>query len=82
MEELLSTRELAWVVGKSPGAVRDMIRQGEIEGVRLPAGFRVPKAEALRLARERIETEAGRKLSDRELEKLIDTVISTNEQGQ
>jgi excisionase family DNA binding protein len=80
VEELLSTKEMAWVLGRSPGAIRDMIRDGEIEGVRLPAGFRVPKAEALRLARERIEAEAGRKLSDRELEKLIDVVIATNEQ--
>ena len=44
----------------------------------MPGGFRIPKAEALRLARERIETEAGRKLSDRELERLIDEVIVTN----
>ena len=57
-----------------------MIRDGAIEGVRIPAGFRVPRAEALRLARERIENEAGRKVSDRELEKLIDGVISTNEE--
>jgi len=57
-----------------------MIRDGAIEGVRIPAGFRVPRAEALRLARERVENEAGRKLSDRELEKLIDGVISTNEE--
>jgi excisionase family DNA binding protein len=78
MDELLSTREMAWVLGRSPGTVRDMIRAGEIEGVRIPAGFRVPKAEALRVARERIEAEAGRKLSDRELEKLIDEVIATN----
>jgi hypothetical protein len=59
--------------------IRDLIRGGEIEGVRPPGGFRVPKPEALRLARERIEAEAGRKLSDRELEALIDAVISTNE---
>jgi excisionase family DNA binding protein len=80
MDDLLSTTEMAWVLGRSSGTIRDMIRDGEIEGVRLPGGFRVPKAEALRLARERIEAEAGRKLSDRELEKLIDEVISTNEQ--
>jgi hypothetical protein len=80
VDELLSTKEMAWVLGRSPGAIRDVIRDGQIEGVRLPAGFRVPKAEALRLARERIEEEAGRKLSDRELEKLIDVVIETNEQ--
>ena len=57
-----------------------MIRDGEIEAVRIPAGFRVPKAEALRVARERIEAEAGRKLSAREIERLIDEVIATNEQ--
>lgn len=79
MEDLLSTREMAWILDRSAASVRRMIRDGEIEGVRIPAGFRVPKAEALRLARERIEAEAGRKLSDRALEKLIDEVIATNE---
>jgi excisionase family DNA binding protein len=80
MDELLSTTEMAWILGRSPGRVRRMIRDGEIESVRLPGGFRVPKAEALRVARERIEAEAGRKVSDRELERLIDAVIATNEQ--
>ena len=80
MDDHLSTREMAWVLGRSSGTVRDMIRDGEIEGVRIPDGFRIPKAEALRVARERIEAEAGKKLSDRELERLIDEVISTNEE--
>ena len=71
---------MAWVLGRSPSTIRDMIRDGEIDGVRLADGFRVPKPEALRVARERIEAEAGRKLSDRELERLIDEVITTNEQ--
>ena len=79
MDELLSTKELGWVLGKSPGAVRRMIREGEIEAVRIPGAIRVPKAEALKVARERIEAEAGRKVSDRELERLIDQVIATNE---
>jgi excisionase family DNA binding protein len=79
MDESLSTTELAWILGRSSGRVRRMIRDGEIEGVRIPAGFRVPKAEALRVARERIEAEAGRKVTDRELETLIDRVIATNE---
>jgi excisionase family DNA binding protein len=70
---------MGWILGRSQGTIRDMIRDGEIEGVRIPGGFRIPKAEALRLARERIEAEAGRKLSDRELERLIDEVIATNE---
>lgn len=80
MDESLSTTQMAWVLGRSAGTVRDMIRDGEIEGTRLPGGFRVPKAEVLRLARDRIEREAGRKLSDRQLEQLIDEVIATNEQ--
>ena len=79
MDELLSTKEMGWVLGKSPGAVRRMIREGEIEAVRIPGAIRVPKAEALKVARERIEAEAGRKVSDRELERLIDQVIATNE---
>ena len=78
MDELLSTREVAWVLGRSTGSVRDMIRDGEIKGVRLPGGFRIPKAEALRLARERIKAQVGRTLTDTKLERLIDDVISTN----
>ena len=81
MDELVSTREMGWILGKSSGSVRRMIRDGEIESVRIPGAIRVPKAEALRVARERIEAEAGRKLPDRELERLIDEVIATNEQG-
>ena len=80
MDDHLSTQQMGWILDRSPGSVRDMIRKGEIEGVRLPAGFRVPKAEALRVARQRIETEAGRKLSDRDLERLVDELIATNEQ--
>jgi transposase len=79
MDDHLSTQQLGWILGRSSGTVRDMIRKGDIEGVRLPSGFRVPKNEALRLARERIEAEAGRKLADRELERLVDELIATNE---
>jgi excisionase family DNA binding protein len=79
MDESLSTTELAWVLGRSSGSIRRMIRDGELESIRIPAGFRVPKTEALRVARERIEAEAGRKVSDRELEALIDQVIATND---
>ena len=34
----------------------------------------------MRLARERIESEGGRKLSDSDLERLIDELIATNEE--
>jgi excisionase family DNA binding protein len=78
MDELLSTQEMAWVLGRSSGTVRDMIRDGEIDGVRLPAGFRIPKAEALRVARAHVEAETGRSLPDRRLEALIDQVIDRN----
>ena len=80
MDEHLSTEQVSWILERSPGTVRDMIRDGEIEGIRIPAGFRVPKAEAIRLARDRIDAEAGRKLSDRQIERVIDELIKTNEQ--
>ena len=79
MEQSLSTQQLAWVLGRSANSIRDEIKTGDIEGTRIPSGFRIPKTEVLRLARERIEGEAGQKLSDRELERLIDQVIATNE---
>jgi excisionase family DNA binding protein len=75
----LSTQEVAWILDRSPGTVRDKIKDGEIEAIRIVDGFRIPRAEALRLARERIETEDGRKVSDRDLERLIDQLIATNE---
>jgi hypothetical protein len=78
MEDHLSTEQVGWILERSAGSVRDMIKDGEIEATRIPAGFRVPKGEVLRLARERIESEAGRKVSDREIERLIDQVIQTN----
>ena len=80
MDEHLSTEQVSWILERSTGTVRDMIRDGEIEGIRIPAGFRVPKAEAIRLARDRIEAEAGRKLSDRQIERVIDTLIESNEE--
>jgi hypothetical protein len=79
MDDHLSTRELGWILGRSAGTVRDMIVAGEIEPTRIVGGYRIPKAEALRLGRERIEAEAGRKLSDKELKRLIDQVIETNQ---
>jgi hypothetical protein len=79
VDSALSTRQLGWVLGRSANSIRDEIKSGDIEGTRIPSGFRIPKKEVLRLARERIEAEAGRKLSDRELERLIDEVIATNE---
>ena len=79
MDDHLSTKEMAWILGRSPGTVRDMIRDGELEAVRIVGGFRIPKAEALRIARDHVEAEAGRSLSDRRLERLIDEVIAENE---
>jgi hypothetical protein len=78
MDDHLSTEQVGWILERSAGSVRDMIQGGEIEATRIPAGFRIPKAEVLRLARKRIEGETGREVPDRELEKLIDKVIETN----
>src|SRR5207253_3932612 len=79
MDETISTTEMGWVLGKEASAVRSMIKGGRIEAVRIVTGFRIPRAEAVRLGRERIEAEAGQKLSDREVERLIDQVIATNQ---
>ena len=79
MNDHLSTQQVAWILDRSPGTVRDMIKDGEIEAIRIVDGFRIPKEEAVRLARERIEAEDGRKVSDRDLERLIDELIATNE---
>src|SRR5215207_5385714 len=78
MDDYLSTREVGWVIGESASTVRRMIREGELEGARLVGGFRIARDEVLRLGRATIEEKAGRKVSDRELERLIDEVIATN----
>ena len=78
MDDYLSTQQVGWVIGHSPGTVRDRIEAGEIDAMRIVDGYRIPKAEVLRLARERIEAEAGRKLSTRDLERLIDELLATN----
>ena len=79
MDDHLSTRQVGWIIGESASTVRRLIRDGDIEASRLVGGFRVGRDEVLRVARATVEERAGRKLSDRELEKLIDDVIATNE---
>ena len=81
MHETLSTEQLGWVLGRSANSIRDDIKSGAIESTRIPSGFRIAKAEVLRLAREKAEAGADRKVSDRELERLIDEVITTNEEA-
>ena len=79
MKDSLSTEELGWVLGRSAESIRDDIRSGEIAGTRIPQGYRIPKDEALRLARERVQGEGGASVTDRQLEQLITQVIATNE---
>jgi TRAP-type uncharacterized transport system substrate-binding protein len=67
------------VLGRSTGTIRDQIKAGEIDGTRIVGGYRIPKAEALRLAREKVEAESNSKVSDKQLERLVDQVIETNE---
>ena len=76
-----STEQMGWLLGVSADAVRERIKAGEIDGVRLPAGFRVRRDEALRVSRERVERETGQRLSDGELQRLVDETIATNEAG-
>ena len=42
-------------------------------------GYRIAKSEALRLARDKVEAETSRTITDKQLERLIDEVIETNE---
>jgi excisionase family DNA binding protein len=79
MDDHLSTKQVGWVLGHSAGTIRDQVKAGEIEASRIASGYRIPKAEVLRLARQKMETEDAPKLSDRALERLIDEVIATNE---
>jgi excisionase family DNA binding protein len=79
MDDHLSTKELGWLLGRSSSSVREMIRDGEIEAARIPGGFRIARSEVLRVSRETIQEKAGRKLSDAELERLVDEVLATNE---
>ena len=79
MDDHLSTKQVGWILGRSAGTIRDQVKAGEIEGSRITTGFRIPRAEVLRLAREKVEAESGGKLSDQALERLIDEVIATNE---
>ena len=79
MEDHLSTNQVGWILGRSAGTIRERVKSGELEGSRITTGFRIPKAEVLRLARQKVEAEGGGRLSDRALERLIDEVIATNE---
>jgi hypothetical protein len=81
MRDSLSTREVGWVLGRSPESIRDAIRRGEIDGTRIPQGFRIARPEVLRLARAKLEDEGARRLADGALERLIDDVLATNESG-
>jgi excisionase family DNA binding protein len=78
VDEFLSTTQVGWLLGRSTAVVRRMIRDGEIEGVRLPSGYRVRREEALRVSREWLEKESGRQLSDEEVERLAEEVLTRN----
>jgi excisionase family DNA binding protein len=80
-EDYLSTEHMGWLLGVSPNAVRRMIHEGELEGVRLPGGYRIKREEALRASREHLEREAGRQVDARELDRLVDEVIERNRQA-
>jgi excisionase family DNA binding protein len=80
-EDHLSTEHMGWLLGISPNAVRRMIRDGELEGMRLPGGYRIRREEALRASREHLERELGRKVSERELDRLVSEVIERNQRA-
>jgi excisionase family DNA binding protein len=50
MDDHLSTTQLGWLLGRSSGSVREMIRDGEIEATRIVGGFRIPRDEVIRVS--------------------------------
>jgi hypothetical protein len=79
MEGHPSTREVGWILGRSAGTLWDMIVAGEIEATRTVEVYRIAKAKALRTWPRTARSQAGGKLSERDLERLIDQMIETNE---
>ncbi len=79
IDDHLSTTQVGWLLGRSSGSVREMIRDGEVEATRIVGGFRIPRDEVLRVSRETIQEKAGRKLTDAELERLVEDVPANNE---
>jgi excisionase family DNA binding protein len=75
-----STTEVGQLVGRSPGAVRRLIELGELEARRLPGvGYRIPRDAVIALGKETLLDEAGARLSDAQVARLVDRVIEHNE---
>ena len=75
-----STREVGQLIGRSAGSVRRMIDRGTLDAHRLPGvGYRIPRAAVIDLGKETLLDEAGAKLSDSAVARLIDQVIEQNE---
>jgi excisionase family DNA binding protein len=78
--EQFSTREVGQLIGRSAGSVRGMIERGELDAKRLPGvGYRIPRDAVISLAKETLLDEAGARLSDAQVARLIDQVIEHNE---
>jgi excisionase family DNA binding protein len=80
VKDAFSTGEVAQLIGRSPSSVRTMIKSGELESARLPGvGYRVPREAVVALAKAVLRDEAGARLSDRQVERLIEQVLAQNE---
>jgi excisionase family DNA binding protein len=80
VREQLSTREVAQLVGRSASSIRTPIERGELKAERLPGvGYRIPRSAVLALAGEVLRDEAGARLSDAQVRKLVEQVLEHNE---
>jgi excisionase family DNA binding protein len=79
VRDQLSTREVAQLVGKSSSAIRTLIDRGELAAERLPGvGYRIPRDAVLSLASAVLRDEAGARLSDAQVKKLVEQVLDHN----
>jgi excisionase family DNA binding protein len=75
-----STREVGQLIGRSSGSVCRMIERGTLEAHRLPGiGYRIPRDAVIELGKETLLDEAGARLSDAQVARLVDHVIEHNE---
>ena len=78
--ENYSTREVSQLIGRSAGTVRRMIERGELDAHRLPGvGYRIPREAVIEVGKATLLDEAGARLSDARVARLVDQVIEHNE---
>jgi excisionase family DNA binding protein len=79
VKDQFSTSEVGQLIGRSPTSVRGMIERGELESERLPGvGYRIAREAVLDLAKSVLRDEARARLSDKQVEALVERVLTHN----